>query len=647
MKNLYKVTLFFLILFIASACSDFETINTDPSVADPNGEAKENILPSDFLAKSIYEAQQNPHIQDRIFVRFWKGAARFERRNNLCTGEFNNDWIEDYYSASYALGWLTNANLAVNIAKQRLLIESDPEIFNVLQMSRIWRAYLIAELLTGIGPTVIEGEYVDQETAYSYILSELKDAVQSIDKNYTVKQMANSDYLFKGAANKWAKYGNSLRMRYAMLLSNIAPSKAQQEFEDAAKDGESSLLTDALDIAEVAEKDEWGPLAGVMSRSWNIQAISATYNNLVVGLGGQNFPVPDSLKPYLKNPHSYLGLLLDKHFPLMTNDPCAGYFFDGIPQKIDPRAAVTFNIPGYSQQILEKDIYYTNSWPSDSVALLDPNNTTKTLLKIRGKYSWSAWVAGEWGEKRSLTQNLLPKDFSPDETNDPYSPRLSVKYRESRNKRVWFAGWETYFLLAEAKLYGWNLGKTVGAAEDFYKKGIENSFKYHGVSQFVNDYLNSEDYNRVGTSVKFTHTNEATNYTINYINGYDGKPGTKTYEYPKNSIYKNGTVNNDQLTKIITQKYLAQVPWLPLEAWTDHRRLGLPFMENPAVEIDYPQGKLPLTKATSKETRKEFYPRRYPFPISLKTKNEKGYTQILKFLGGTDNVMTPLWWDSK
>lgn len=31
------------------------------------------------------------------------------------------------------------------------------------------------------------------------------------------------------------------------------------------------------------------------------------------------------------------------------------------------------------------------------------------------------------------------------------------------------------------------------------------------------------------------------------------------------------------MTKIFTQKYIAQVPWLPEEVWSDHRRIGLPF----------------------------------------------------------------------
>ena len=108
-------------------------------------------------------------------------------------------------------------------------------------------------------------------------------------------------------------------------------------------------------------------------------------------------------------------------------------------------------------------------------------------------------------------------------------PSLSKIYRESTNKRVWFGPWETEFLLAEAALYGWNVS---GSAKSHYEAGIAASFEYHGVSEFLNDYLSSTEYNRVGTSVAFDHTAEAKSYTAEYVDGYTGEKKT-TYTYPK------------------------------------------------------------------------------------------------------------------
>ena len=66
-------------------------------------------------------------------------------------------------------------------------------------------------------------------------------------------------------------------------------------------------------------------------------------------------------------------------------------------------------------------------------------------------------------------------------------------------------------------------------------------------------------------------------------------------------------------------------------AWSDHRRLGLPFFENQAVEKDYnPLNQVPLTVATSKECRWDFYPKRYRYPANIQTNNQAGYAQALQ-----------------
>ncbi|GIJ93511.1 SusD/RagB family nutrient-binding outer membrane lipoprotein [Capnocytophaga stomatis] len=102
--------------------------------------------------------------------------------------------------------------------------------------------------------------------------------------------------------------------------------------------------------------------------------------------------------------------------------------------------------------------------------------------------------------------------------------------------------------------------------------------------------------------------------------------------------------NNDALSKIMTQKYLAQNPWQPFEVTNDYRRTGLPFFENPYLE-----GLLPFmpfyTDPTKADIRNVY--RRVRYPISLKTKNPTGYEQALQLLGGEDKPETPLIWQKK
>ena len=642
MNSIYKIiagTVSSVVLL--ASCSDFEDINKDPSAVTP-----EKAKAEYFLNNSIIEAQQNPEIAERIFVLTWKRASRFERGSGFTLGSDNNDYMKLYLGSSYGVKWLNSANLAITQGKTHIEQGIAGEYTkNIIQMARIWRAYVASELTDGFGPLPILDSfngttppYDSEEAIYKYILAELTDAVTNLDPTIDMSTVSSLDAFYAGNTQKWIKYGNSLRARLAMRLSNIDPAYAKAQFEAAVKGGPSTLITEAGDIAWVQEKDGWDALSGVMSRPWNSQPLSTTINNLAIGLGGQKFNVPELLQEYVKDPETYLGLRLDKHFPLTTNDPTAGYFFDGIPETIDPRVANMFNIPGYN----DGKIYFDNLKLASEAELMDPADDSKVLLKIRTQYSWSTCVAGVWDVKGGLSANY---------TNNAYNfPCISKIYRLGTNKRVFFGPWETYFLMAEAAVYGWNV---TGSAKENYENGIRASFNYSNnddnkINNLVNDYLKSTEYNRVGTSVNFDHTVEATPYTINYVDGYTNQPGTVQYVYPKNSIYKNGTVNNDQLTKIITQKYLSQMPYLPLEAWSDHRRLGLPFMENQAVEQDYnPMTQVPLTTATSKECRLEFYPKRYRYPADLQINNKPGYEQALQLLGGPDLTTTPLWWNLK
>ena len=72
------------------------------------------------------------------------------------------------------------------------------------------------------------------------------------------------------------------------------------------------------------------------------------------------------------------------------------------------------------------------------------------------------------------------------------------------------------FLLAEGALRGWTNSIS---AKEAYENGVRAKFEYLGLSQYVNQYLASTSYNRVGTSVNFDHTVEPVSFEADYVNG--------------------------------------------------------------------------------------------------------------------------------
>ncbi|MFD0796258.1 SusD/RagB family nutrient-binding outer membrane lipoprotein [Maribacter chungangensis] len=637
-KLLTKMGLCISSLALMVSCTeDFEEINIDPQAANAD-----QVQVEYFINASIGGAQQNPHIAERVFILYWKAAGRMDRIGTLPVGGDSDSWTTDYYN-DYISRWLRNINTAITVADEKIANDNIREYTNNLkQVARIWRVYLMSEMSDNFGPIPINGfqginpDYDSVEDVYYFMLQELKEATAALDLDVVNPNgLADLDPAYGYNYAQWQKYGNSLRMRLAMRLSEVDPAKAQQEFEDAAS---GPILATPGDNFKVAELGGWNDYSGVMTRPWNNQYLSPTLNNLMVGLGGveSTTTLPADKHASIK-PENYLGLQFEDHFTKLTNDPSAGFWFDGLHAKIDPRAYSLFPIPGDTDNTDFNSFPPWNSAATTTERSLiigeednDENGETNDIV-IDGAFSWNAPVIGEWGEKGSRNRLRYPGTL----------PRLGNKFRNSAAERIFFASWETHFLIAEAAVRGWNVPMSGQAA---YEQGIADSFEYNGVSEHLGAYLSSQDYNRAGTSVSWNHTAEPpATVTMDYVDGYTGTPGTTTFAYPTNNIYMGGSVKNDLLNKIITQKFIAQTPWLPLETWSDHRRLGLPFFENPAVEAPLPV--MPqLTPSNVMTNSVGVFPQRLRFPSGFSNNLPTQYGQAVGALEGEDAIFTPLWW---
>ena len=638
------------------SCSDFDEVNTNPTAA-----GEEYVKPQYALNNSIGQAQMNPGTAERVVVYNWASAARIcGEMSFLNVGRYSDDYTSAYYYPDLSAS-IKNATLAITAVENQLEAATttahEKEFFpNVKQFARIWRAYLISEFVDNFGPYPIEsflGEnpvFNSEKDDYEFILKELKEAAATINTSVLPVEAEGKCDPFDNVKYdpvKWQKYANSLRMRLAMRLSNIDKATAQAEFEDAAK-GNKILTAD--EMFAVKENDGWDVFSGVYTRSFDDQVLSSTVANLLTNLGGIKVTEQRSdLASYVK-PANYLGIKYDRHYVANTDNPTKQYWLDGMPENLDPRALKIFCLPDdenaenyidkYNDRTAKDFVLYTVDENGNPI----PNKDNPGEIKIDATRCWNGYPAGSrggWSPTLAYNQ-LVTNGYGPGCT----LPMLGKDYCQGKS-RIFFAAWETYFLLAEASLYGWNTGTT---AKEAYENGIKASFEYFGVSEYVNDYLNSTNYNRVGTSVKFDHTTEPTAEQMTYVDGYSKEQKTVTYEYPTASKTLYGKALNDHLTKIITQKFIAQTPYLVLEMWSDFRRLGLPFFEIPANESSMTGSDMVnvWNPNSWKDGQKwEFYPQRMRYPSSLENADPEGYKQAVELLGGSDNIITPLWWTGR
>ena len=650
------------------ACSDFEEINKNPKAANAT-----DLMPYWALNKSIINDQQNPNDAERVFVLYWADIARQDGENSSrAVGASNDEWAGCLYNLTR--NCVNSANLAIKIANEAIeggnFGEHESGLFaNVREYARIWRVYLMTEFVDSFGSftTDFEGynpEYQSVEECYNFMLKELGEAVPAINLNFAGESSTekDADASYQLDPLKWKNFGISMWMRIAMRLSEVAPSTAKAEFEKAVAAGTGIRTNDG--IFKVVEDGGWNDLSGVMSRTWDWQEASHTFANLTTNLGGakaedilqdkgkrfyKNAPIkPEDVAatygPYIKDAATYLGVhMVDKDgnnlYEEYTDSPTWGYFFDGIPSKLDPRALAYFTLPSdYNNRIETGYASFPNSTAPFMIALDKANDA----LQINTSFAWNGLIAGYGRDDKAKGNGLV--DASGGNYGKTY-PALAERYRNNKEYRVFFGPWETYFLLAEAAVRGWNAGIS---AEEAYNTGIKVSFEYLNVADNYEAYINSEDYNRVGTSVKFSHTAEPKDYEINYTDPVSGEVKTVEYKYPVASKTLYGKALNDQLSKIITQKFIANTPWLPLENWSDHRRLGLPFWETPVSSTEFPylQG---WTKESYKNGQQVgFYAQRMNYPNSFKNASPTEYERALSLMGmSNENTVTPLWWAKK
>ena len=182
---------------------------------------------------------------------------------------------------------------------------------------------------------------------------------------------------------------------------------------------------------------------------------------------------------------------------------------------------------------------------------------------------------------------------------------------------------ESYFLLAEAALRGWNTGG--GTAKSYYEDGVRASFSELGVSG-ADEYLQSHavpaDFVDPLTLVA---SSDAATIALAEVNSTKAA-STVT------PCWDDAKTDEERLEKIITQKWIAGFPE-GKNAWAEQRRTGYPKLIS--VRVNTNESVIPT----------ELGVRRIPFIQDEVNNNPEGYAQAVELLGGPDNGATRIFWD--
>lgn len=421
-------------LFFAS-CSDeyMENMNTDPSKAatiDPNAQLTTAQLQT-YGDLSMMEIYRNYHYAFTQQLMGCWNTTNYGGRHTLDNNEMSRIWTS-FYTQSLK-----------NIIDAQYRTAEDAEKVNINSVLRIYRVYLMSIITDTYGDApfseaglgFLEGKfnpkYDKQEDIYNAFFLELEDAVNKIDPT---KDKVTGDLIYAGDVTKWQQLANSLRLRFAMRISNVNPTKAQTEFENALA-ANGGVITDASSDALIKYM--------TIAFSFGQEAYSDYRGNSLSQLLFGNDPA--------NNPSYLCSTFFNQLYN--SGDPrtfkISRCYYDGLMSATSPDNRVDI-----TQKMIEKGIDFS---PRDP-----------------GAYSWEPWPTGYDSD---ICAELAVNNPSVTATMArEVEPKLANNFLKSDNPGVVMTSAEVKFLMAEATVKKWNVGSV--SAEDLYKQGVRAAMDF-------------------------------------------------------------------------------------------------------------------------------------------------------------------------
>ena len=424
-----------------TACSDsyMEGLNEDDTktiTIDPNAQLTTCLLQTygDFGMMDTYRSYITGFTQH--FAGGWN-VTNYGGSVHAFDDQTRLIW-DQYYSIA-----IKNLRDAIAHSADRPNLNAVLRIHRVYLMSVLTDTYGDVPCLS-INTSLEEGtstpKYDSQKDIYDFFFTELKDCVNQLG---TGNDNVTGDVTnYSGDIDKWKKYANSLRLRFAMRISDVDPTKAQAEFE--------AVSADAANYIASADDDAF-----------------IKYTN-------SPFTLYDGARDYDFRVNA-LGEILYGQDPTSPTFVCST-LFEYLKDNNDPRL---YSICRHYNNVKRSEI------KPDKEGNVDLTDEVLAYLKKKGQDEapckpgaawWNNWINGPDNLEDVPTLAKLVKMYPEvgyEKNNFParmMRPALSIDFCQPDRPGILMTSAEVDFLLAEAITKGWN---ATGTADDHFKAGIK------------------------------------------------------------------------------------------------------------------------------------------------------------------------------
>ena len=558
-----------------TSCSDsyMDEVNTDETKAS-------HIAPSAQLTTSLLQTYGDFGLMDTYrsyitgFTQHFAGG--WNVTNYAGSVHADDDQMRLVWDQFYSVG-IKNIVDAIANSEDMPNTNAALRIHRVLMMSILTDIYgdlpckdAGLGFISGVGTP----SYDRQEDIYNFFFDELAACAAQLG---TGSDRIGGDVTsLKGDPAAWRRYANSLRLRFAMRISEVNPAKAQQEFEKALADNGGYIRTAADDAYIIYTDGAFTLYDGSRDLDFRVNALGEI-------LYGQDPTSPTFVSSTLFN------ILNNSGDPRLYRI-CRHY--------LNTKRAETKPDREWNVDVTDEVLAYLQRTGDTE----HPNNP--------GAAWYNDWVNAPANSEIPTLDNLvrLYPEAGFDGSNYParmMRPFLSIDFEMPDRPGTLINSAEIEFLLAEAKLNGWNVGGTV---EDHFRAGVKASIRW------MNDH---------------------------YLQAADKVSDAETETFI-NALVANELASNAK-EAINTQAWILHM-MNPSEAWANLRRSDYPTLQD--------RTQLAKFDGFTYDDNNLQTPTRLRYPILENQYNSKNYNEAIQRIGSVnekgeyvDDWHKRLWWD--
>ncbi|CAL2088590.1 SusD/RagB family nutrient-binding outer membrane lipoprotein [Tenacibaculum sp. 190524A02b] len=248
-KNISKGIVLGMFLVIGASCTeDFDKTNTDTK--SPEEVEPRFLLPTaqSFLMNHYVNHSVNSNVMFVQSQHFSQTSFSNESNFNFRDGLLNS-YVGNYYNSIFQaikieeyIAKRTEAEISKEERAAWSLIVTTLKAFGMQHVTDANGPAIYREAFDIVGKKT--PAYESQEDVYKGLMQELYTVSSNVDTSVSLG-LGAQDIIYKGDLSKWQKFANSILLRYAMRVSDVAPDLSKDYFNKAVNENGGVFASNA------------------------------------------------------------------------------------------------------------------------------------------------------------------------------------------------------------------------------------------------------------------------------------------------------------------------------------------------------------------------------------------------------------------